>query len=225
MWTISDETYKQNIDSIPNATNIISQLKPHKYEFKSEQYPDMNLPGGIQYGFVAQEIQNILPNIVRNIRKPEDLDTLGHVKNPARTFKGYTETSLIPIMVQALKEQQAIIDSLRHPNNMRLANNNNSNLNQIDVTLASVKTIVLNQNAPNPFKELTTISYFIPENTNQAKIIFTDMTGIVIKEVEIKEKGAGQLNVYAQDLSSGVYTYTLIADGLTIDTKRMIKNK
>lgn len=224
LWTISDTTYKQNIDTIADAMNIITQLIPRKYEFKSEEYPDMNLPTGLQYGFAAQEIENVLPNLVTDARKPADFDTLGNVMNPARTFKAYNEGSLIPIIIQALKEQQAIIESLQ--NNMRLSGgNNNSNPNQIDVILATKNTIVLNQNVPNPFKEFTTISYFIPEKTNEAKIIFTDMTGMVIKEVSIKEKGSGQLNVYAQDLSSGIYTYTLVLDGISTDSKKMIKNK
>jgi hypothetical protein len=76
-----------------------------------------------------------------------------------------------------------------------------------------------------PFKEQTIITYFIPENTKNVKIIFTDAKGNVMKEVEVKETGKGQLNVYAEDLSSGVYSYTLIADGVTIDTKKMVCNK
>jgi phage-related protein len=57
------------------------------------------------------------------------------------------------------------------------------------------------------------------------KIIFTDSKGYVLKEVEINEIGKGQLNVYAQDLSSGTYTYTLVADGVTIDSKKMVCTK
>jgi len=57
------------------------------------------------------------------------------------------------------------------------------------------------------------------------KVIFTDAKGNVLKEVEITEKGKGQLNIYAADLSSGAYTYTIVANGLTIDSKRMLKTK
>ena len=100
----------------------------------------------------------------------------------------------------------------------------NDSGNGIDVVLAS-KTIVLNQNVPNPFKEQTTIEYFIPDDAQQVKIIFTDNKGAVLKEVEISEKGKGQLNVYAADLSSGVYSYTIVANGVTIGSKQMVKTK
>lgn len=51
------------------------------------------------------------------------------------------------------------------------------------------------------------------------------MDGEIIKEVSISEKGPGQLNVYASDLSSGIYSYSIVADGVTLDTKKMVKTK
>ena len=101
---------------------------------------------------------------------------------------------------------------------------NNSNIANIDVTLGS-KSIVLMQNVPNPFKEQTVISYFIPDNLTDVSIIFTDNLGNIIKQVPIVDHGQGQLTVYAQDLSSGIYTYTIISNGITIDSKRMVKTK
>ena len=55
--------------------------------------------------------------------------------------------------------------------------------------------------------------------------MFTDMSGDIIKEVPITEKGQGQLNVFAPDLTSGIYTYYIIVDGKTIYTKKMVKTK
>lgn len=41
---------------------------------------------------------------------------------------------------------------------------------------------------------------------------------------KVTERGDGQLNVFGQDLSSGLYTYSLVADGQLIATKKMVKN-
>jgi hypothetical protein len=57
----------------------------------------------------------------------------------------------------------------------------------------------------------------------QAQIFFYDNKGTILKTVDINEKGSGQVNVYAADLSSGQYKYTLIADGKVIETKTMVK--
>ncbi|MCE3278703.1 MAG: hypothetical protein K0S44_894 [Bacteroidetes bacterium] len=101
--------------------------------------------------------------------------------------------------------------------------NNSSSIK--DVELSNMNNIVLNQNVPNPFKEETTISFFIPEDSGYAQIIFTDNLGRILKTVDVNEKGQGQLNVFANDLSNGIYKYSLIVDGKTIDTKNMVRSK
>lgn len=83
--------------------------------------------------------------------------------------------------------------------------------------------MVLNQNEPNPFAEKTVISYCLPQEVTTAEIIFYNDKGKQINRAEITTRGNGEINVNAQDLSSGVYTYTLIADSIVIDTKRMVK--
>ena len=93
------------------------------------------------------------------------------------------------------------------------------------VELTSETTIILDQNSPNPFKEETDISYFLPETVNNAKIMFYDNNGIIIKAVELNGKGKGNLHVYASNLSAGLYTYALIVDGKLIDSKKMVCTK
>ena len=39
----------------------------------------------------------------------------------------------------------------------------------------------------------------------------------------IDERGASKLTVYGENLKSGIYTYSLIADGELIATKKMVK--
>jgi hypothetical protein len=45
----------------------------------------------------------------------------------------------------------------------------------------------------------------------------------LIQSVELIQKGKGILNVFASDLSSGIYTYTLVVDGQITETKKMVK--
>ena len=97
------------------------------------------------------------------------------------------------------------------------------NKNSQNVELKDAQSIVLDQNVPNPFAERTVISFQIPAEVKQAQILFHNEQGKLINTVDLSSRGAGQLNVYGADLSSGIYTYTLIADGNIIDTKRMVK--
>lgn len=93
----------------------------------------------------------------------------------------------------------------------------------INVELSDGENIVLNQNAPNPFAERTVITYSIPKSVQNAQIVFYDKYGRLMKKVSINERGAGRLNVFGNDLSSGTYSYSLIADGRIIATKFMVK--
>lgn len=92
-----------------------------------------------------------------------------------------------------------------------------------DVALSDAAS--LSQNVPNPFIDKTVISYTLPAHTNAASIVFYNNLGAVIKTVSIEQMGEGDITVYAQNLSDGLYSYSIVADGVTIDTKRMIHQR
>lgn len=205
----------------------------------------MNLPQGLQYGLIAQDVEAVLPALVCNNFNPATKDSAGNIINPAVNFKGLEYQQLIPILIAGFNEQQHIIDSLKTASktkdslqdarltaleaavNTCCSNSarHTASISSQDVTLSDKDVIVLNQNVPNPFAEQTVITYNIPENTGFAQLLFYDVNGRQIKSVDITTKGAGQLNVYANDLTNGMYSYTLIVDGKIIDTKRMVKQQ
>lgn len=102
---------------------------------------------------------------------------------------------------------------------------NGAPIKSVRVELSNSDKIVLNQNEPNPFKDKTTIRYSIPNEVKQAEIIFFDNNGSVIKSILIETRGVGQLEVYSSNLSAGTYSYSLVADGISIDTKKMVNVK
>jgi len=136
-------------------------------------------------------------------------------------------------LLQALQQQmQLLYGMITHccqaAQPMQIQNNNHNipsiqNEYTMEVRLRNEDMIVLNQNAPNPFKEQTTITWYLPERVQRAQLIFTNNLGQVIKIVDIRENGQGRLVVYAEDLSSGMYNYSLIVDGQIVETKRMTK--
>jgi trimeric autotransporter adhesin len=84
---------------------------------------------------------------------------------------------------------------------------------------------VLFQNFPNPFGDGTTIKYFIPDNIQNAQIVFFDEFGNKLNEFKVAEKGMGQLNIASANLSTGSYSYSLIVNNKVLDTKKMIRIK
>lgn len=83
----------------------------------------------------------------------------------------------------------------------------------------------LTQNYPNPFNPLTVISFSIPKNSFVSLKVF-DVLGNEVSELvnEIKEKGNYNISFEASNLSSGVYFYTLKANGNSL-TKKMLLAK
>ncbi|MBP7821385.1 MAG: T9SS type A sorting domain-containing protein [Saprospiraceae bacterium] len=91
--------------------------------------------------------------------------------------------------------------------------------NQV-LTLASAE---LFQNKPNPFKDETSISFWLP-NASNSKLIIYDATGKVVKEVVGEySKGYHEVKIAKSELAnaSGILYYQLETDSKTI-TKKMI---
>lgn len=230
-WVLSDNKFKHNVQNLENPMDIINKLVPKSYTYNQQGNPSMILQSnGTHYGLLAQDVHELLPQLTKDCIHPARYDSEGKETHPAIDFKTINYTELIPFLIAGMKEQQSQIEKLQalvdnwEPQGLNQNPGGSDNSNKIDVTLSS-KGIVLNQNDPNPFKEHTTIQYFIPDDATNVKIIFTGMKGNILKEVELNEKGQGQLNVYASDLSSGVYTYSIVANGITIDTKKMVCSK
>jgi Chaperone of endosialidase len=270
----SDKIFKKDIDSLHSALVTINRLKPKSYYFDTAKFNGkgkFNFQSAKQYGFIAQEVEIILPELVSLSTKSAILDTLGNVVNPSYIYRALNYNAFIPILTKGIQELSNENDRLKIKTNrqdsintsmqkkvIQLEKDNTlfqSQLNQlmgtinkccnrsqspaetnpqakslsegvitqIDVNLNNMQMIVLEQNVPNPFAEQTTINYNLPNNIVKAQMLFYNSQGKLIQSVELVQKGKGQLNVFASDLTNGTYTYSLIADGQIIDTKKMVK--
>lgn len=231
-YQASDIIFKENIIPVTNAMESISSLQPKSFTFKNSEYPYMNLPKGHRYGLIAQEVEDVLPYVVTTSIQPEQKDSAGNIISPELLYKSINYTDLIPVIIAGMKEQQGVIDSLKDQiiylqsligTNAKTDGDNGNNTQYVE--LENVNAIILNQNDPNPFAEETDITYTLPDNVSDAKIMFYDNNGKIIKTVELIGRGDGSLHVYASNLSAGIYAYALVADGKVIDTKKMVCTK
>ena len=77
------------------------------------------------------------------------------------------------------------------------------------------KSVRLLQNYPNPFNSSTTISYTVDKSTYIELIIINSIGQTVSSLVNrVQQSGNYTVNFDASGLSSGIYTYSLRADGL-----------
>ncbi len=79
----------------------------------------------------------------------------------------------------------------------------------------------LYQNFPNPFNPTTTISYEIPKDVNVSIKIYDLLGREVFSLSEFKRTGSYEFQFDGSYFASGIYFFTLEADGY-IDTKKMV---
>jgi hypothetical protein len=97
----SDGRLKKDIKKILNASELVKALDGVTYYWRTDEFPDMKLEDRLQYGLIAQDLEKIVPELVNT-------DSEG--------WKSVEYTHLIPILLEALKEQQGVIETLQEEN-------------------------------------------------------------------------------------------------------------
>lgn len=221
----SDTRLKKNIISLTSSSSDkILQLNAVQYQYKSreELMSDGTIPtdtakaaednniNKIHFGYIAQDLQQIFPELVY---EGDD------------GFLAVDYVGLIPLMIEAIKEQNATITDLQKQiNNCCILGSSLKTTGQ-DTNSNNNDNAVLYQNIPNPFNTTTTINYYLNIKTTQASIYVFNMQGTLLKSYEISKTGKGSIIINGGELTAGMYMYSLFANGKEIDTKRMILTK
>jgi hypothetical protein len=95
---ISDERLKENVRPLDLGLNEIMALQPRRYDWKEGKGQDKK----DAVGFVAQEFEQVLPNSVGVSKAGED----------GIEYKNINYEELVPTLVKAIQEQQALIETL-----------------------------------------------------------------------------------------------------------------
>jgi hypothetical protein len=248
-WTnISDRRFKKNIKENVPGLEFINKLQPITYTLDAtgiDNFLHKDLPLDkqsnekaktvmnkalaekekvIYTGFVAQDVEKAAKSLnydfsgVDAAKNDKDVYGLRYAEFVVPLVKAVQELSkqndsLKNVFNEKFNEQQKQIDELK-----AMISSNPSIFNH---QLATISSASLSQNIPNPFQNTTTINYGLPNQFTSAKIIVTDKSGKVLKEINISGTGKGSVNIDAATLSSGAYQYSLYVDGRMIDTKQM----
>lgn len=119
-YTTSDRKLKSDITPLTGALSIIHQLNPTFYTFKTSEFQQMQLPEGIHYGLIADEVRQVIPGIVKRAVHPATYENHDEVNGKKLSneveFNTVNYTEVIPILIGAVQEQQAMIEELRLKN-------------------------------------------------------------------------------------------------------------
>jgi hypothetical protein len=233
---LSDSRQKENVRDISEALGIVMQLKGVKYDLKKEYafnvsgITDKKAEAEIEedrkniLGFIAQDVNKVLPEVIEYDKEKD--------------IYGIDYTRIVPVLVEAIKEQQKQIEMLQNMVTLHEAEilalkeqpdttpdgSKMKSTGSMDAlpTINEVSAPALFQNTPNPFTIDTRIEYYLPSTILKASIIIHDLQGGEIKQTELQAKGTGHIIIHGSELRAGMYFYTLVADDRIIDTKRMI---
>lgn len=203
-WAFSDARLKQNIETIENPLAKVMQLRGTTYSFRQNE--TMALPQGTQIGFIAQELEKVVPEAV--------------TKDATGTYQ-VNYDAIIPLLVEGIKAQQGQIDSLRNVISASRPGTDNL-LNPAGVNGVGIQGARLDQNAPNPFNVATTISYSVPAGVSTAQINVYDLTGKQLRSYGINGSGDGNMQIAANEFGPGIYIYMLVLDGKEAASRKMI---
>lgn len=92
---VSDASLKENVTPITNALDLVNGLSGVYFGWKST--PEL----GQQVGFIAQDVEKVLPQVVST--------------DETENLKGVAYSSIVPVLVNAVKELKAQVDALKAP--------------------------------------------------------------------------------------------------------------
>jgi hypothetical protein len=97
--TASDYRLKENVVAIDGAIERINKLKPCRFNF-------IKTPEEIVDGFIAHEVQGIVPEAISG--EKDEQDEGGNI-----IPQGIDQAKLVPLLTAAIQEQQTIIEDLK----------------------------------------------------------------------------------------------------------------
>ncbi len=201
-YEYSDQKLKKDVSTMQYDPALFRALRPVSYIYNDTvSYMKTGNkriePQKVKFGFLAQELLPLYPNLVEKDEKS------GYLR--VRT------TEFIPILVQAIQNQELRIGKLE----TELASLKGPKAKSAKI---DSKTF-LKPNVPNPFKGSTTIGYEIA--TGKGTIYITDLSG---KTISIHDglQGNGSVIFDATNFTPGIYCYTLFVDGNEMDTYKLI---
>ena len=212
----SDLRMKENIRSLVSPLEKIMTTRGVKYDFISQIDPNwkeskrnyIDKRDKNRIGFIAQELKEVYPELVIHDKENDEysIDYFG----------------MIPVLVEAIKEQQTVISDLSDQiATLQNLKKSSSIASSIDPS-GETTNAELYQNIPNPFNENTVIKYSISEIDSYAMINVYDLQGSQVKSFRISQTGEGEIQIPGSDLNPGLYIYNLLVDGFEVSSMRMV---
>ena len=164
-YASSDKKFKKDIKSIENPLETIQKIDGKTYLWSKEANKEMNFDSGLHSGFIAQELEKVLPHLVAT---------------SADGSKAVNYMELMPYLVEAIKEQQTQINDLK----AQISENFKAQ-NQDLIAFTNTKIISV---SPNPSRDVIAVSLNVEKGIENASLEVFDLNGKMLSNLSIKER-------------------------------------
>ena len=220
VWIGSDKRFKKDINTLNNALDKVLALRGTEYVYTNDVFKDRNFPEEKQIGFIAQEMEQVMPNLVRS-----------------NGGNGYTVNyvGLIPVLVEAMKEQQSQIEdkdaaisclqSKMESLEARLARLE-ANMSQTASDARPIEETKLNKSfgiAPNPSTGHFQLNLSEGMQTETSVLLIFDQNG---REVTRQTIEAGsKVAEFDLNVPNGLYNLSILSQGKLTATQTLVVAK
>ena len=107
---IPESALKKQVAEIKGGNELLQKITPVSFKYNDQDFPYLETPKAVQYGFNADQVQMVLPSLVYAKN--------GQYIGGKNLYKSYSrkmvdESGLIPILVASVKELQEQVNQLR----------------------------------------------------------------------------------------------------------------
>jgi len=186
-WTYgSDIRLKENISYFNNGLDVINALKPVYFDYINGQ--------ANQIGFIAQDVQGVIPKAVE-------------VVDPETGYLGLKEDFVIPYLVNAVKEQQGEISVLSN--------------DLLSINLTDSGDVEITKNANDYVLTNTKTNTLISSSSAWSQSVVANLNAGIIKTGELVANGAvtisGLLKTASLEVSNNISAGAVNAKQITSD--------
>lgn len=218
-FLVQDEAFKDNKKGITNTLVTISKLTPQSFTYKKNSSFNFD-PAIVHYGIDMQSVKDNFPSLIKKSNGVESVNM----------------QELIPITIQAVKEQSVEINLLKAEVDALKDSLKKYSAPEIDLLKSEVEELknILKKYSnvitdkyfivyPNPVRdENLYLSFISNKDLVSSEFIVTDLLGRTILTSKTASTGTHKINV--GPFAKGIYLVTLINEkGKVLQTEKFIK--
>jgi hypothetical protein len=210
-WVYSDEELKSNIQDVTGEASLdrILTLNPKSYVFNTADHPGMGMPTGLQYGLLAQDVEEVYPELVKQVHRPAVIGPDGQVQEEAISFKAMKYEGMIADLIGAVQQQQNMIADLQEQVAACCANRGGQRtIEGGDNTGKTIETDL--RVIPNPLADRTELRYTVGTEGR----VRLEITDAMSRTIQVQDEGSRTTGAYVYEwnttmLAAGTYYCTL----------------